>query len=94
MQSNICLLTKLYFYSTFSNLYGCVQTLKIPFSNFEWLCKTDVETLEKSLKYSCRKQREDLPDVDLSDIFPEDQAYYLEVDLEYPRYLNKLEYIV
>lgn len=63
--------------------------MKLPFSNFNWVSKPDLETLEKSLKYSCLKQREILEDVDLSDIFPEDIGYYIELDLEYPRYLNK-----
>ena len=63
--------------------------MKLPFSNFNWVSKPDLETLEKSLKYSCLKQREILGDVDLSDIFPEDLGYYIELDLEYPRYLNK-----
>ena len=59
-----------------NNLYGSMETLKLPVSNFAWLTKKEVQHM--TAKNIIRLSAQD------------DIGYAFEVDLQYPNHLHKV----
>ena len=63
-------------FSLANNLYGSMETLKLPVSNFVWLSEKDILQMT--------------PEKIMSLLPQDDVGYAFEVDLEYPHHLHKV----
>ena len=59
-----------------NNLYGSMETLKLPVSNFAWLSKKDIQKMTTDYILNLPAQDE--------------TGYAFEVDLQYPNHLHKV----
>ena len=59
-----------------NNLYGSMETLKLPVSNFEWIPKKDVQKMTSTFIRNIKPQGS--------------VGYAFEVDLQYPHSLHKV----
>ena len=66
----------LQFFLLANNLYGSMETLKLPVSNFKWIPKKDLQKMTST---------------SIQNIKPQDNVgYAFEVDLQYPDSLHKV----